>query len=89
MINSDKNSQRDAMLQRTANLIGINLNKNDKSSNDLAKMYTIISIGGNVEVETTFLNIPIIENEKGQKDFDFKNISEKSKKLNYESVRGY
>ncbi|WP_027089401.1 DUF5702 domain-containing protein [Thomasclavelia saccharogumia] len=87
--NSDKNSQRDAMLQRTANLIGINLNKNDKSSNDLAKMYTIISIGGNVEVETTFLNIPIIENEKGQKDFDFKNISEKSKKLNYESVRGY
>lgn len=86
--NSDKNSQRDAMLQRTANLIGINLNSKD-SGNDLSKMYTIITIKGDVDVETTFLNIPIIENEKGQKDFDFKSFSEKSRKLNYESVRGY
>lgn len=86
--NSNKNSQRDAMLQRTANLIGINLKSKDKNI-DLSKMYTIITINGDVDVETTFLDIPIIENEKGQKDFDFRSINKKSRKLNYESVRGY
>ena len=86
--NSNKNSQRDAMLQRTANLIGINLKSKDKNI-DLSKMYTIITINGDVDVETTFLDIPIIENEKGQKDFDFRSINKKSRKLNYKSVRGY
>ena len=52
-------------------------------------MYTNITINGDVDVETTFLDIQIIENEKGQKDFDFRSITKKSRKLNYESVRGY
>lgn len=89
MDDSDENSQRDQMLKRVANLIQINLsNKNDNDSVNINDMYTMITMKGTVDVETTFLNIPIVE-KNGKKDFDFDNLLENKRSLEYKSVRGY
>lgn len=88
MDNNDNNSQRDAMLKRTANLIGINIKNNDTAI-ELSNMYTIVSISGDVDVGTLFLNIPIVENTSGNKDFDFNNLAKRKRNIKYNSVRGY
>lgn len=89
MDDSDENSQRDQMLKRVANLIQINLsNKNDDNSVNINDMYTMITMKGTVDVETSFLNIPIVE-KNGKKDFDFDNLLENKRSIEYKSVRGY
>lgn len=89
MDDSDENSQRDQMLKRVANLIQINLsNKNDDNSVKIDDMYTMITMKGTVDVETSFLNIPIVE-KNGKKDFDFDNLLENKRSIEYKSVRGY
>lgn len=89
MDDSDVNSQRDQMLKRVANLIQINLsNKNDDNSININDMYTMITMKGTVDVETSFLNIPIVE-KNGKKDFDFDNLLENRRTIEYKSVRGY
>lgn len=89
MDDSDENSQRDQMLKRVANLIQINLsNKSDNDSVNINDMYTMITMKGTVDVETTFLNIPIVE-KNGKKDFDFDNLLENRRSIEYKSVRGY
>ena len=86
---SDENSQRDQMLKRVANLIQINLsNKNNDNSVNINDMYTMITMKGTVDVETSFLNIPIVE-KNGKKDFDFDNLLENKRSIEYKSVRGY
>lgn len=87
MDDSENNSQRDQMLKRVANLIQINLSSKNSSVN-INDMYTMITINGTVDVKTSFLNIPIVE-KNGKKDFDFDNLLENKRSIEYKSVRGY
>ena len=48
----------------------------------------MITMKGTVDVETSFLNIPIVE-KNGKKDFDFDNLLENKRSIEYKSVRGY
>lgn len=75
-------SSRDAMLKRTANLIGINLG----NDSNMSEMYTMVEIQGNVDIYTTFLGLPISDDGN---DFDFENMRSSTRKINYKSVKGY
>lgn len=86
---SDSNA--DAMLKRTANLIQVNVSQ-QQSDFDVANAVTLVQAKASANVRTTFFSVPVaITNEDGSTsyDLDFSSIGSGRQKIVYQSILGY
>jgi hypothetical protein len=84
-------SNKDAMLMRTAELIQANVSQKSSGFN-VAKAYTVIQTTANVNVRTTFFSVPVStvsEDGNISYELDFSNIGSGKQKIKYTSVLGY
>lgn len=85
-------ANKNAMLQRCAELIQANISQSNTSFN-ITKAYTMVEINATVSIRTTFFDIPISSgvdaNGDPVYDLDFSNIGSGRQEIKYVGILGY